>query len=120
MKIILEKAIRELEYTKYASDEIVTATKSGKKFENGLAAKESLIRSQNLIYHLHDFVKQEFQDYGVSSDRIFPPLNKNAPEKRLRVILNKRIRMYVLFQNLIRINLNRKKLIGDHLKIEVW
>ncbi len=83
MKIILEKAIRELEYTKYASDEIVTATKSGKKFENGLAAKESLIRSQNLIYHLHDFVKQEFQDYGVSSDRIFPPLNKNAPEKKV-------------------------------------
>lgn len=83
MKTTLEKAITELKYTKYASDKLVDGTKDGGKFENGLKAKESLIRSQTLIYHLHDFVKQEFQDYGVPKDRIFPPLNKNKPEKKV-------------------------------------
>ena len=49
MKFILEKAITELKYTKYATDVLVEGPKDGSKFENGLRAKESLIRSQTLI-----------------------------------------------------------------------
>lgn len=83
MKTILEKAITELKYTKYATEDLVEGPKDGGKFENGLKAKESLIRSQTLIYHLHDFVKQEFQNYGVPGDRIFPPLDQNKPERKV-------------------------------------
>lgn len=85
MKTILEKAITELKYTKYATNVLVEGPKDGSKFENGLKAKESLIRSQTLIYHLHDFVKQEFQDYGVQGDRIFPPLGQNKPERKVDI-----------------------------------
>lgn len=50
------------------------------KFKNGLEAKTSLIRSQRLIYELHEFIKDEFIFYGISPSLIFPPKDHSKPE----------------------------------------
>lgn len=50
---------------------------------NGLEAKTSLIRSQALIFQLHEFVKEEFSYYGIPQKNIYPPLKCRNPETRI-------------------------------------
>lgn len=59
---------------------IENATYKGKSFRNGEKAKTSLIRSQNLIYELHEYIKDEFIYYGIDPELIFPPKNESKPE----------------------------------------
>lgn len=60
-----------------------TTNKYGIEFANGQKAKESLIRSQKLIYELHEFTKNEFLAYGIDMKEIFPPINSGSPEVKL-------------------------------------
>lgn len=57
-----------------------TTDRKGRPFSNGLEAKKSLIRSQHLIYELHEFVKEELLFYGINPDNIYPPLHQAKPE----------------------------------------
>ncbi|WP_072533801.1 hypothetical protein [Lactiplantibacillus plantarum] len=74
MKSMLEHAITFQEVEGRKED------RKGRPFLNGLEAKRSLIRSQHLIYELHEFVKEEFLFYGINPVNIYPPLCKSKPE----------------------------------------
>ena len=50
----------------------------------GNEATLSLIRSKKLISHLHEYIKRELINNGVSADTICPALNKTSPELRLQ------------------------------------
>ncbi|OQQ87434.1 hypothetical protein B6U57_06175 [Ligilactobacillus salivarius] len=54
-----------------------------KTFKNGREAKTSLIRSQKLIYELHEFVKEELYFYGINKDNIYPPIGEAKPEIKM-------------------------------------
>jgi len=57
-----------------------TTNKNGEPYKSGHEAKQSLIRSQKLIYELHEFVKEEYVYYGVDVNQIEPGIKKNKPE----------------------------------------
>lgn len=57
--------------------------KKGVPYQNGLQAKQSLIRSQHLVSQLHEYVKEEFTAYGVTPENIQPPLKRNKPETKM-------------------------------------
>jgi hypothetical protein len=48
--------------------------------EGGTKGAHSLIRSQRLVGHLHEFVKQELITNGISTSKIYPPINCSKPE----------------------------------------
>ena len=50
---------------------------------DGVRGKESMIRSSKLINLIHDAVKYELIQQGVSQDLIFPHLNDSKPELKL-------------------------------------
>lgn len=74
MKKMIEHAIKFQEVEGRKED------RKGRPFANGLEAKRSLIRSQHLIYELHEFVKEEFLFYEINPSNIYPPLGKAKPE----------------------------------------
>lgn len=43
----------------------------------------SLIRSQQLINHIHEFVKEELVFNGINRSKIYPPLGRPNPEMKL-------------------------------------
>jgi hypothetical protein len=49
----------------------------------GTEAAHSLIRSQKLIGHLHEYIKKEFVKYGVDPAKIYPPLGRSSPELKM-------------------------------------
>ena len=74
----------EIEHT------IRTATYKGREYANGLAAKQALIRSQNLILKVHEVVKLGLLDEisgHTTGFTIHPPLGQRSPEKRLLGLL---------------------------------
>lgn len=77
----VEKALiqikKELEMT------ISTATFKGERKENGLKAKEALIRSSTLIDYIHEAVKHQLLHHGVKKEYLFPPLGVKRPELKL-------------------------------------
>ncbi|AVQ34015.1 restriction endonuclease [Staphylococcus muscae] len=77
---LMNSAVQYKMYRNPYTDEIVTGTTKGSTFEDGLAAKTSLIRSQKLIYELHEYIKDEFISYGIKPSLVFPPKNKAKPE----------------------------------------
>lgn len=77
---LMNSAIKNSQYEDPYTREIIDSNSKGNKFENGLVAKTSLIRSQKLIYELHEFVKDEFIFYGIDQKLIYPPKNKSTPE----------------------------------------
>lgn len=74
MKFMMEQAIEKREV------EGRTRDRKGIPFANGLEAKRSLIRSQHLIFELHEFVKEELKFYGINPSNIYPPLGESSPE----------------------------------------
>jgi hypothetical protein len=57
------------------------------EFENaivtgGREAATSLIRSQRLVGHLHEFIKQELVLNGISTSKIYPPIGTCRGEKK--------------------------------------
>jgi len=48
----------------------------------GRTAATSLIRSQALVGHLHEYVKQELISNGISPSKIWPPVGSCNPEKK--------------------------------------
>lgn len=77
---LMNSAIKNSSYTDPYSNILIDSRTSGSKFSDGLDAKTSLIRSQKLIYELHEFVKDEFIFYGIDPKLIFPPKNQATPE----------------------------------------
>jgi len=77
---LMNSAIKNASYTDPYTNVLITANTKGIEFGNGLIAKTSLIRSQKLIYELHEFVKDEFIYYGIDPKLIFPPKNQSTPE----------------------------------------
>lgn len=77
IKQMLEKAIT----TKKVNGK--TSNNNGVPYQSGLQAKQSLIRSQYLVYQLHEYVKEEFIAYGVNPDNIYPHLKKHKPEIKM-------------------------------------
>lgn len=83
IKNLMSEAITNKRIFDIYSNEYKYENNSNVKFINGLEAKTSLIRSQKLIYELHEFAKEEFEYYGVDPSLIFPPLQKGKPEIKL-------------------------------------
>lgn len=77
---LMNNAIGNACYEDPYTGKIINANTQGELFSDGLVAKTSLIRSQKLIYELHEFVKDEFINYGINPDLIFPPKNEAEPE----------------------------------------
>lgn len=80
IQVLMNSAIKNAYYIDPYTGLIIDSNTKGIKFNNGLVAKTSLIRSQKLIYELHEFVKDEFIYYGIDPKLIFPPKNKSTPE----------------------------------------
>lgn len=84
-KIVLQKSINK--FKKKLFDTITSAAYNGKIYDDGQKAKEALIRSQSLIFYIHESVKHSF--YKVLKLKIklnwkvFPPLNKKKPEMKI-------------------------------------
>ena len=56
----------------------------------GAKGKESMIRSSALINLIHDAVKNEFIEQGVSPDNIYPHLGNSKPELKLAGFLKQK------------------------------
>lgn len=83
VKNLMFEAITNKRVYDIYTDEYKYSNNSNTEFINGLEAKTSLIRSQKLIYELHEFAKEEFIYYGVDPSLIYPPLEKGTPEIKL-------------------------------------
>lgn len=77
IKQMLETAITKKEV------DGTNSNNNGVPYQNGLQAKQSLIRSQHLVYQLHEYVKEEFIAYGVNPDNIYPHLKEDKPETKM-------------------------------------
>lgn len=66
-------------------DAITSAKYRGKRFKNGVEAKQALIRSQTLILRIHEVVKTDLVDKieATRSHSIHPPLGKSKPELKI-------------------------------------
>jgi len=84
-KIILQKSITK--FKKELFNSITTAKYNGKVYDNGQKAKEALIRSQSLIFNIHESVKKSFfktLKKKIKLDwKVFPPLKKTNPELKI-------------------------------------
>ena len=72
--------------------------------DNGLQAREALIRSEKLIQRIHEVVKvslnQEIIANGYTNFTVHPPLGKPSPEKDIWGLLKKKKQdVVILFQN---------------------
>jgi len=102
-----------------AKGEIQTHNSKGEKFENGLKAREALIRSEKLIQKIHELskiclnkglIKEGFVDYEVH-----PPLGKSSPEKDVWGLLKKKKQdVVVLFKKPIKEKIVEGPLKGDY------
>ena len=48
--------------------------------KSGDEGKAKLIRSSKIIGHIHEFVKQEFINHGISKNKIYPRITETKPE----------------------------------------
>ena len=76
----------------YINDQLL---KFKSKIENaiitgGSEGKESIIRSSVLINLIHDAVKKEFIEKGISSKNIYPPYGETKPELKLAGFLKQK------------------------------
>lgn len=58
--------------------------------QGGIAAKEAMIRSSRPINYIHEAVKSELINSGISKTRIFPPLGATSPEMKLAGFLKQK------------------------------
>lgn len=83
-------AIATSNFTHALRQAITTASYQGKNYDNGVKAKEGLIRSQRLIQYFHDGLKQMLYDeisnhtnLSTLSWQIYPPLGQTNPELKI-------------------------------------
>jgi hypothetical protein len=84
-KMEIENVIREIKNVYEAA--ILSGSFNGQIYTNGLEAKQALIRSQQIINLIHEFVKSEFVNLGIRPSVIFPPVGQPSPEIKLRGFL---------------------------------
>jgi hypothetical protein len=84
-KNLLQNSINKFQSELFAS--IRTATYNGETYPHGQKAKEALIRSQTLIFNVHESVKKSFHTKLKSETNfnwsVHPPLNQNTPELKI-------------------------------------
>ena len=77
-KNLLQSSINKFQSELFASKR--TATYNGTTYQNGQKAKEALIRSQTLIFNVHESVKKSFYTKLKSETNfdwsVHPPLNR--------------------------------------------
>ncbi len=82
-------------------DEAITTSKfNGNTYENGHKAKEALIRSQKIINIIHDFIKRDFVENKVQSQKIFPPVGESSPEIKIKGFLKSKNQDIVIIPNI--------------------
>lgn len=102
IKFMMERAITKKEVCG------TNINKKGNEYKNGREAKTSLIRSQKLIYELHEFVKEELSFYGVNKDNIYPYIGEAKPEIRMSGLFKQKDQDVCVVPNKI---LNKRELI---------
>lgn len=84
-KNLLQNSINKFQSELFAS--IRTATYNGTNYQNGQKAKEALIRSQTLIFNVHESVKKSFHTKLKSETNfdwsVHPPLDQTTPELKI-------------------------------------
>jgi hypothetical protein len=84
-KNLLQQSINKFQLDLFNS--IETKSYNGTSYQNGQKAKEALIRSQNLIFNVHESVKQSFYKTLTAKTNftwsVHPPLNQRAPELKI-------------------------------------
>lgn len=84
-KILLQQSINKFQSDLFNS--IKTKSYNGTSYQNGQKAKEALIRSQTLIFNVHESVKQSFYKTLTAKTTyawsVHPPLNQTAPELKI-------------------------------------
>ncbi len=98
---LLQNAVNEIKTE--LENAINTATYNGNQYANEQAAKEALIRSQNLILKIHEVVKISLLD-EISKYRtdftIFPPIGARSPEMAVYGLLkSKKQDVVVMFDD---------------------
>lgn len=83
-------AMATTNFTHELRQAITTASYQGKNYDNGVKAKEGLIRSQRLIQYFHDGLKKMLHDeisnhtnLSTLSWQIYPPLGQTNPELKI-------------------------------------
>lgn len=75
---------RILKIMKEDLEEVISSSSfNGEKKKNGHEAAISFIRSQGLINHMHDHIKDQFIQAGVDPDDITPAYGESKPERSL-------------------------------------
>jgi hypothetical protein len=96
---LLQQAINGMKQALEAA--ITTATFNGENYDDGQEAKEALIRSQRLIWPIHEVVKQSLAEELQRRRRQFvvhPPLGVSSPELKVSgFIKGKKQDVVVLF-----------------------
>lgn len=84
-KNLLQNSINKFQLELFAS--IRTATYNDKTYQNGQKAKEALIRSQTLIFNVHESVKKSFHTKLKSETNfdwlVHPQLGQTKPELKI-------------------------------------
>lgn len=84
-KVLLQQSINKFQVDLFNS--IKNKSYNGTSYQNGQKAKEALIRSQTLIFNVHESVKQSFHKILVNSTShhwtVHPPLNQTNPELKI-------------------------------------
>ena len=126
---LLAKAIEEIKKdidyaVKHSSfinsyGEVQTHNSKGEKFENGLKAREALIRSEKLIQKIHELTKvsldKELKNKGFSEYEIHPPLGQPSPEKDVWGLLKKKKQdVVILFKQPSKEKITEGPLKGDY------
>jgi hypothetical protein len=86
----MNKTLLQQSINKFQSDlfnAIKTKSYNGTSYQNGQKAKEALIRSQTLIFNVHESVKQSFYKTLTANTTytwsVHPPLNQTTPELKI-------------------------------------
>jgi hypothetical protein len=98
---------------------VQTHNSKGKKFQNGLEAREALIRSSKLILKIHEAVKcgldEELQVKKITGYEIHPNIGKSGPEKDVWGLLKKKKQdVVVLFKKPKKEIIEEGALLGSH------
>jgi len=69
---------------------ITSRSFNGRLYANGSFSKTALIRSQKLIHYIHEFIKEELINIGISDDIIYPRRNNTTPEIEIKGFFRKK------------------------------
>jgi len=86
---------------------IKTTEFNGKRYSNGLRAKEALIRSQKIINYLHELVKVELIKQKINPKKIWPRIGQSKPEIKIQGFLKAKNQDICVIPEDVRIDKNR-------------